>query len=306
MPDILNFINGEQRPAISGATMDVFEPATGKVYAQLAASNEDDVTLAVQSADQAFDDWSSLRAEDRAAYLNRIADLIEQQSEQFAAAETRDTGKPIELANSVDIPRAVANFRFFAAAGTQFASESHAMGNHAINYTLRKPLGVVGCISPWNLPLYLFSWKIAPALAVGNTVVGKPSEVTPATAGLLGEMCQQAGLPVGVLNIVQGRGDTAGAALCRHEQVKALSFTGSTATGKSIAEIAAPRFTKLSLEMGGKNPVLVFADCDLERTAEQVVRSAFTNQGQICLCGSRVLVQESIYEPFRDLLLAKT
>jgi aminomuconate-semialdehyde/2-hydroxymuconate-6-semialdehyde dehydrogenase len=306
MKQVLNHIDGEMRPARSGNTIDVFEPATGQQYANLAASDAADVDDAIAAARQAFPSWSALSSEQRAVYLGRIADEIESRLGEFAAAESMDTGKPLDLATEVDIPRAVSNLRFFASAATQFASESHNMGDHAINYTLRQPLGAVACISPWNLPLYLFTWKIAPALAVGNTVIGKPSEVTPLTASMLGEACIEAGLPAGVLNIVQGEGGAAGAALTGHPEIKALSFTGSTATGKTIAEILAPRFTKVSLEMGGKNPVLVFADCDIEKAADTVVRSAFTNQGQICLCGSRVLVEDSIYESFRDALLERT
>src|SRR6185369_2970105 len=238
--------------------------------------------------------------------MNRVADGIESRLEEFAAAESRDSGKPVALARSLDIPRAVANLRFFAAAITQFGSEAHAMGDEAINYTLRQPLGVVGCISPWNLPLYLFTWKIAPALAAGNTVVAKPSEVTPLTASMFGEVCIDAGLAPGVLNIVHGTGPGAGQALIEHPQVKAISFTGSTRTGAAIAASAAPKFKKLSLEMGGKNPTLVFADWDAsEANLATLVRSAFANQGQICLCGSRILVQRSIYAQFRDRFVEK-
>jgi len=243
--------------------------------------------------------------DDRAILLNRIADLIESRADEFAKAESIDTGKPLRLASQMDIPRAVSNFRFFAAASSQFASESHSMPGHAINYTLRKPLGVVVCISPWNLPLYLFTWKIAPALACGNTIVAKPSEITPVTASMLGQVFIDAGVPPGVLNIINGEGATAGARLVTHEKIKAISFTGSTLTGQSIAKTTASQFKKLSLEMGGKNPTLVFEDCDFEKTVAGVLRSAFTNQGQICLCGSRILIQESIYERFRDALVKK-
>jgi aminomuconate-semialdehyde/2-hydroxymuconate-6-semialdehyde dehydrogenase len=303
---IHNFIGGELVPAQSGATMEVFEPATGQVYAQVAASDEADIQSAFTAATTAFAGWSTISNEQRAHGLHRIADAIEARLDEFAEAESQDTGKPLSLARTLDIPRAIANFRFFAAAAVQFSSESHAMAGKAINYTLRQPLGVAGCISPWNLPLYLFSWKVAPALAAGNTVVGKPSELTPRTATLLGEACQAAGLPAGVLNIVHGTGQAAGQALVDHPQLAALSFTGSTSTGRNIAARLAQRFTKLSLEMGGKNPALVFADADLDKAAREVVRGAFSNQGQICLCGSRVLVQDTIYREFRERVLDLT
>ncbi|HEX6832084.1 MAG TPA: aldehyde dehydrogenase, partial [Rudaea sp.] len=283
-----------------GRFIDVHEPATGTVYARCPDSQADDIDAATQAAQRAFPAWSALPAADRAAILNRIADRIEAQLDEFAAAESRDSGKPLALARSLDIPRAIANLRFFAAAATQFGSEAHAMGSDAINYTLRQPLGVVGCISPWNLPLYLFTWKIAPALAAGNTVVAKPSEVTPFTAWRFAQACIDAGLPPGVLNIVHGSGPGAGQALIEHVDIKAISFTGSTRTGAAIAAAAAPKFKKLSLEMGGKNPTLVFADWPAtEANWNTLLRSAFANQGQICLCGSRILVARSIYESFR-------
>ena len=306
-----NYIDGRAQVPDAGRYLSVTEPAIGADYARCPDSDDRDVQSAVAAAQRAFPGWSALPAVDRAAMLNRIADGIEARVDEFAAAESRDSGKPFALARSLDIPRAVANLRFFAAAITQFASEAHAMnadsrGGEAINYTLRQPLGVVGCISPWNLPLYLFTWKIAPALAAGNTVVAKPSEVTPLTASMFGEVCIDAGLPPGVLNIVHGTGPGAGQALIEHPQIKAISFTGSTRTGAAIAAHAAPKFKKLSLEMGGKNPTLVFADWDAsEANLATLVRSAFANQGQICLCGSRILVQRSIYAQFRDRFVEK-
>ena len=180
-----------------------------------------------------------------------------------------------------------------------FASESHAMENDAINYSLRQPIGVVGCISPWNLPLYLFTWKIAPALAAGNCVIAKPSEVTPLTAFLLGKICKEAGLPNGVLNIIHGSGQQTGTAIVKHPKIKAISFTGSTKAGEQIASIAAPMFKKLSLELGGKNPNIIFADCNWKEMLFNTIRSSFGNQGQICLCGSRILIEESVYEKFK-------
>jgi aminomuconate-semialdehyde/2-hydroxymuconate-6-semialdehyde dehydrogenase len=306
-----NYVDGRLCPPRDGRYLHVSEPAIGQSFALCPDSTGDDVDAAVHAADRAFPTWSATPAAQRAAILNRVADGIEARLDEFAAAESRDSGKPVALARGLDIPRAIANLRFFAAAITQFSSEAHVMdadsrGGEAINYTLRAPLGVVGCISPWNLPLYLFTWKIAPALAAGNTVVAKPSEITPLTASMFAEVCIDAGLPPGVLNIVHGNGPGAGQALIEHPQIKAISFTGSTRTGAAIAASAAPKFKKLSLEMGGKNPTLVFADWDAsEANLATVVRSAFANQGQICLCGSRLLVQRSIYAEFKNRFVEK-
>jgi aminomuconate-semialdehyde/2-hydroxymuconate-6-semialdehyde dehydrogenase len=263
------------------------------------------VDTAVAAATAAFPAWSGLSGEARGHWLLKLAELIERDLEKLARAESVDNGKPMDLARRLDIPRAVSNLRFFAAAASQFASESHAMESGAINYTLRSPLGVVGCISPWNLPLYLFTWKIAPALAAGNCVVAKPSEITPMTAYLFSELCAEAGLPAGVLNLVHGRGGKAGTAIVDHPGVKAVSFTGGTKTGADIASRAAPKFKKLSLELGGKNPVLVFANCDWELGLTESLRAAFTNQGEICFCGSRIYVERSIYPKFRDAFVER-
>lgn len=278
--------------------MDIINPATGKKYAILASGDEADVKLAYTAANNAAEAWACTPLPERQRILQKIASLIEESSEQFVEAEMLDTGKPISLARRLDIPRAASNFSFFAAAASQLASESHYMPGQALNYTLRQPIGVVGCISPWNLPLYLFTWKIAPALAAGNTVVAKPSELTPVTAAMLGDICNEAGLPAGVLNIIHGTGPAVGEAIVRHEGIKAISFTGSTTVGKRIAGICAEQLKKSSLELGGKNPVIIFADCDYEEMLETTIRSSFSNQGQICLCGSRILVQKSIYEKF--------
>lgn len=298
-----NFIDGAFAAAASGRSLPVFEPATTAEYAAVADSGPADIDAAMQAAQRAFPAWSALQPEERSAWLHRLADAVESRADELARAESTDTGKPLKLAASVDIPRAISNLRFFAAAASQFSSESHAMGAEALNYTLRQPLGTVGAISPWNLPLYLLSWKIAPALAAGNTVVAKPSEITPVSAWMLARIAADIGLPAGVLNIVHGRGDSAGQALSRHPALKALSFTGSTRVGAVLAAELAPRFVKLTLEMGGKNPSIVFDDVDLDTTAREVVRAAFSNQGQICLCGSRILIQESIYSEFRQRLI---
>ena len=300
MDKIQNFINGKYVDPIQNNWLDNYCPGTGEVYGQLPNSTKEDVDLAYQAAKNAFPKWSETTLDERSRILIKISELLEANLQRFAEAESKDNGKPIWLAKEVDIPRAASNFRFFGNAITQFASESHeSVGQNAINYTLRQPLGVVGCISPWNLPLYLFTWKIAPALAAGNCVVAKPSEVTPMTAFLLGNICNEAGLPKGVLNIVHGLGKSTGQAIIEHIDIKAISFTGGTATGAHIAKVAAPMFKKLSLELGGKNPNIIFADCDYEDMLNTTIRSSFGNQGQICLCGSRIFVEKPIYEQFK-------
>tara|TARA_R110002096_G_scaffold68478_2_gene165202 strand:- start:3945 stop:5384 length:1440 start_codon:yes stop_codon:yes gene_type:complete len=297
---IQNYINGQFENPLSNEWLDNYCPANGEVYGQTPNSTKDDVDLAYNSAKSAFRQWSQTTLDERSRILIKISELLESNLQRFAEAESKDNGKPISLAKAVDIPRAASNFRFFGNAITQFASESHeSVGQDAINYTLRQPIGVVGCISPWNLPLYLFTWKIAPAIAAGNCVVAKPSEITPMTAYLLGNLLKEAGLPKGVLNIVHGLGATTGQAIVEHPDIKAISFTGGTETGAHIAKVAAPMFKKLSLELGGKNPNIIFADCDYDAMLETTVRSSFANQGQICLCGSRIFVQASIYEKFK-------
>lgn len=306
MLTLSNLIDGEPRTPRAGRYLDVTDPATGRIYARCPASGPGDVADAVEAASRALLRWSTLSSDARARCLSRLADLIEARLDAFAEAESLDSGKPVALARDLDIPRAIANLRFFAAAATQFAGEAHAMEHGAINYTLRQPLGVVGCISPWNLPLYLFTWKVAPALAAGNAVVAKPSEVTPHTAWLLGGLVQEAGFPDGIFNIVHGTGPAVGEAIVTHDKVKAVSFTGSTRTGVAIASAAAPRLKKVSLELGGKNPAIVFDDVALDdRTMATIVRSGFANQGEICLCGSRLLVQRGIYDRFREAYLER-
>ena len=296
---ILNFIGGQWLEPSSGEFLENVNPATGEIYGQIANANNQDVQLAVDAAKNAFTTWSVSTPEFRFKILNNIAELIDTHLDDLALAETTDNGKPLWLSKRVDIPRASSNFRFFATSIMHFATESHVMEDKAINYTARQPIGVVGCISPWNLPLYLFTWKIAPALAAGNCVIAKPSEVTPLTGFLLSKICKEAGLPDGVLNILHGTGDSCGAAIVAHPEIKAISFTGSTRAGAHIASVAAPRFKKLSLELGGKNPNIIFADCDWEKMMRTTVQSSFSNQGQICLCGSRILIEKSIYEKFK-------
>lgn len=305
MKIIRNYINGQESDPSGGEFLDNYNPSTGQIYSQIPDSDERDVELAFQAASHAFITWSKSPAETRFRIINRIAEIIDERNEELALAESMDQGKPVWLART-EITRAGQNFRFFATAAMQFASESHSMEGHAINYTLKTPIGVVGCISPWNLPLYLFSWKIAPALATGNCVVAKPSEITPMTAYLLGEICTKAGLPAGVLNIVHGLGPKVGNALVSHPGIKAISFTGGTMTGKHISAVAAPMFKKLSLELGGKNPNIIFADCDYDQMLKTTVRSSFLNQGEICLCGSRILVERSIYHQFKSDFILET
>ncbi|HJW45679.1 MAG TPA: aldehyde dehydrogenase [Lysobacter sp.] len=301
---LTHWIDGEPREAASGRWLEVFDPATAKPFAEVPRGDNADVESAIAAAERAFPAWSALPNSERARWLEKLADALEARLEDFAHAESRDGGKPIRLAREAEIPRAISNLRFFAHAATQFASESHH-GQAGLNYTVRSPLGVVATISPWNLPLYLFTWKIAPALAAGNTVVAKPSEVTPVTATMLGEVAAQIGFPKGVLNIVHGLGPEVGEPLVTHPRVKAISFTGSTVIGKRVAGLAAPLLKKVSLELGGKNPTVVFADSDWRGQFDTIVRSAFQNSGQICLCGSRILIERRIYTEFRDALVER-
>jgi aminomuconate-semialdehyde/2-hydroxymuconate-6-semialdehyde dehydrogenase len=303
---IKNYIAGALIDAKSGQTLPNVNPSLGQIYGTLPDSDASDVQEAIEAAKGAFPAWSKLTFEQRFDYLTAMANDIQQHIEQYIVAESADNGKPSWLARQSDIPRAISNLKFFASAQMTFPSESHLSPGMGLNYTLRQPLGVVGCISPWNLPLYLFTWKIAPALAAGNTVVAKPSEITPATAFLLAETCIRVGLPAGVLNIVHGLGAKVGQAIVESKETKAIAFTGGTSTGRTINEICARQFKKVSLELGGKNPNIIFEDCDFEEAISTTVRSSFTNQGQICLCGSRIFIQRSIYEKFKTELVART
>ena len=303
---IKNYIQGNLVDPVGGGYLDNINPAEGVVYSRLPDSSSEDVALATDAARRAFPAWSRMEVEKRSAMLQRLAALVDRDLDKLAAAESIDNGKPLKLAKRVDIPRASSNIRFFATAALHFASEAHITGVEAINYTTRTPLGTVGCISPWNLPLYLFTWKIAPALATGCTVVAKPSELTPMTAFLFSELCIEAGLPEGVLNVVHGLGAKAGQAVLEHPDIAAISFTGGTVTGKKVAATTAPMFKKISLEMGGKNPNIIFADCDFDQALNTSIHSSFSNQGEICLCGSRILVERSIYDRFVDEFVQKT
>jgi len=306
MEKIANYINGTWVPPRGGKYLDNINPSTGEVYSLIPDADADDVNAAVLAANKAFESWSGLLAEKRHAILSRLADLIDRDAESLARAECVDQGKPMKLARSMDIYRAAANIRFYATAALHMAAESHASGNEAINYTLRHPVGVAGCISPWNLPLYLFTWKIAPALAVGCTVVAKPSELTPMTAHLFTRLCKEAGLPDGVLNVVHGLGPKVGQAIVDHPDVPAISFTGGTVTGKKITATAGPMLKKLSLELGGKNPNIIFADADFDQAVTTSISSSFTNQGEICLCGSRILVEKPLFDRFVTAFVNQT
>jgi aminomuconate-semialdehyde/2-hydroxymuconate-6-semialdehyde dehydrogenase len=303
---IANFIGGKFCPPIGGGYFDDIEPASGERIAEVPDSDERDIDSAARVARKAFASWSRTPIADRSRLLLRLADLIEQNAEELAQLESRDSGKAISLARKLDIPRAVANFRFFGTAILHFASEAHVTDASALNYTLRQPIGVAGLISPWNLPLYLLSWKIAPAIAAGNTCIAKPSELTPLTANRLAELSIDAGIPSGVIIIVHGYGQKGGRALVAHDDVPVISFTGGTVTGAAIAANAAPRFKKLSLELGGKNPNLIFADADLDDAIATSIRSSFWNQGEICLCGSRIFVERSIHDQFVERFVAAT
>lgn len=305
MQKILNYIGGELRTPQGDKYLENKNPSRGVTYSLVPDSDERDVQAAVQAAEAAAPAWGRLTVDQRAGYLRKLAQKIAENADALARAETEDSGKPLSLSRTLDIPRAQQNFEFFADEILQLHGTTYATDARAVNYVHYSPLGAVGCISPWNLPLYLLTWKIAPAMVTGNTVVAKPSELTPMTAYMFSRLAQEAGLPPGVLNIVHGLGQNVGAPLVQ-SSLRAISFTGSTATGRSIAVDAAKSFKKVSLEMGGKNANIIFADCDFEKAIETTVRSSFLNQGQICLCGSRIFVEKSIYAKFKEALLAKT
>ncbi|MDC0155941.1 aldehyde dehydrogenase [Euryarchaeota archaeon] len=295
--NLRNYISGEFIGPETGEWLENFSPATGKIIALVPKSGQNDINMAVESAIQALPSWSALTNVDRANWLDKIADKLETKYEEIAELESKDTGKPISLAREVDAYRSVKNFRFFANMIRNLNEESYEMED-ATNRVIYKPVGVGALITPWNLPLYLLSWKVAPAIGMGNTVVCKPSEMTPLTADLLMKTIDEIGLPKGVVNLVHGDGMGAGSPLVSHENVSLVSFTGGTSTGSIVAKSAASSFKKLSLELGGKNASIIFDDCNLENTVKGVVRSGFLNQGQVCLCGSRILVQEKIYDEF--------
>ena len=300
---VLNFVDGafQNTPQV----LENVTPSTGEVFGTIPRSGAAEVDQAMAAAKRAFLAWAKTPVAERAACLERLADAVRDHADMLAKEEARDNGKPLSLAAHVDIPRAEKNLRFYASGVQHYASESHAMEGEAINYTLRKPLGVVACISPWNLPLYLFTWKVAPALAAGNCVVAKPSELTPVTAYLLSTWVKEAGFPDGVFNVLHGLGPEVGEAMVTHPDIAAVSFTGGTTTGARIAGHVAPKFKKMSLELGGKNPAIIFEDADFEDALRTTLRSSFANQGQICLCGSRILIQRPIYDKFKEALVAE-
>ncbi len=302
---IQNYIGGELQDSVTGQFLENINPANGSIYSKIPNSGSEDVERAIEAAESAFPMWSELPEKKRGEWLLKIAEGLRKKSKEFAEAESRDSGKAIQLATTVDIPRAIQNFEYFSTAFYHLSGNTHPMDGKAVNYTTRKPLGVIGAISPWNLPLYLLTWKIAPAIAAGNTIVAKPSEVTPMTAYLFSKLLVELSFPPGVINIVHGTGPSVGAPICASPKTKAISFTGSTATGKTVASTAASMFKKVSLEMGGKNPNIVFADCDFEEAVSGSVRAAFSNNGQICLCGSRIYVERPIYEKFKEEFIKK-
>jgi len=304
MLKLSNYINGEFLPPLNKKYINNYSPTDGKVYSLIPDSQESDVTIAVDAAKNSFSSWGRSKKEHRYEWMMKLADAVDKNAKKLIEAESFDNGKPEWLAKTVDIPRCSANIRFFATAILHFDSDSHDMDGAALNYTLKQPIGVAGCISPWNLPLYLLTWKIAPAIAAGNTVVAKPSEVTPYTAYLFSKICDDIGFPPGVINIVHGHGNTAGHAIVQKSDV--VSFTGGTETGKIIAASAASQFKKYSLELGGKNPMVIFEGCDLDLAVETAVKAAFLNQGQICLCGSRIFIENSLYARFKELFIEKT
>ena len=306
MKRIQNFIDGEFRPPCSGRYIEDVDPATGRVIAEIPESGAADVDAAVAAASRAFESWRRMPAEERSRLLLRVAELIEENFDELARLESEDNGKPVSLARRMDVPRAVLNFRFFATAILHAETRAHVTDDRALNYTLRQPLGVAGLISPWNLPLYLLTWKIAPAIAAGNCCVAKPSELTPLTADRLAALTAEAGIPPGVVNVVHGPGAGAGRALTAHPKVPLISFTGGTKTGADVMAQAGPLFKKVSLELGGKNPNIVFADADLEQAVATSIQSSFANQGEICLCGSRLFVERPVYDEFLGRFLEKT
>jgi aminomuconate-semialdehyde/2-hydroxymuconate-6-semialdehyde dehydrogenase len=306
--DCLHFIDGKYVASANGKTFDNVNPATGEVMGKVAEGGKEEIDLAVAAAKKALNGpWKKMTSNERIAVLRRVGDLILERKEELATLETLDTGKPIWLSGSIDIPRAAYNFHFFADYLRSIGTEAYQMDDVAINYAIRRPVGVVGLINPWNLPLLLLTWKLAPCLAAGNTTVLKPAELTPMTATVLGEICRDAGVPDGVVNIVHGFGpDSAGSALTEHPDVNAISFTGETTTGKIIMQTAAKTLKRLSYELGGKNPNIIFADSDLDEVIETTLKSSFVNQGEVCLCGSRIYVERPVYQEFLDRFVAKT
>lgn len=305
--DSLHFINGEYVPSLSGKVKDNINPATEEVISVIAQGGQEEVDAAVAAAKKALKGpWKKFTLDQRIAVIRKIGDLILERKDELARLESLDTGKPIWLSSSIDIPRSAVNFHFFADFLRSVGTEAYETDDVAFNYAIRRPVGVVGIISPWNLPLLLMTWKLAPALAAGNTVVIKPASLTPTTATIMGEICKEAGVPDGVVNIVNGSGGLVGTALTEHKDVDAITFTGETVTGQTIMKSAAKTLKKLSYELGGKNPNIIFADSDLDEVIETTLKSSFINQGEVCLCGSRIYVERSAYDEFLQKFVAKT
>lgn len=306
--DCLHFIDGKFVPSANGRTFLNINPATGEVLGEVAEGGKEEVDRAVAAARKALNGpWKKLTLQERSKLLRRVGDLILERLDELAVLETLDTGKPLWLAKTLDIPRAAYNFHFFADYMISVGEEAYRTNDVALNYSIRRPVGVVGLINPWNLPLLLMTWKLAPCLAAGNTAIMKPAELTPMTATVLAEICQEAGIPDGVVNLVHGFGpNSAGEAISAHPDINAITFTGETTTGKIIMETAAKSLKRLSFELGGKNPNIIFADADLDEVIETTIRSSFMNQGEVCLCGSRIYVERHIYEAFLEKFVART
>ena len=307
--DCLHFIDGQFVESLNKKTFNNVNPVTEEVYATVAEGGAEEIDLAVKAAKRAFKEgpWGKMSTQERSKIIRKIGDILEERQEEIAQLESIDTGKHLKFSRHVDAPRAAANFHFFAdfmlSVGTEaFQDEVHG----AINYGFRRPIGVVGLIQPWNLPLFLLTWKLAPALAAGCTVVIKPSELTPMTATKLMEIIKEAGVPDGVVNLVHGFGAGAGSAINKHPDIAGIGFIGQVSTGARIMQEAAPTLKKLSFELGGKNPNIIFADVDIDEVVDGTIRSSFTNQGEVCVCGENIFVERSVYAEFVEKLAAKT
>ena len=300
-------IDGQWVDAESGKTFTTPNPSTGETLAEVAEADKADIDKAVKAARKAFEGkWSRMSARDRGRLMYKLSQLIEEKSGELAALETADNGKPIKESTYVDLPQVAENFEYFAGWATKIEGETIPVPGQMFNYTLREPVGVCGQIIPWNFPLLMAAWKLGPALAAGNTVVLKPAEQTPVTAMELGKLIQEAGFPEGVVNIVPGYGETAGAALASHPGIDKVAFTGSTEVGKIIARAASDNLTKVSLELGGKAPNIVFADADIEQAVNGAMMGIFFNQGQVCCAGSRLFVQDAVKDEFLERLKEKS
>ncbi|WP_102271741.1 aldehyde dehydrogenase [Cytobacillus massiliigabonensis] len=303
-----HFINGQFVDSQNQKTFENINPATEEVLGTVAEGGKEEVDYAVAAARRALNgSWKKTTLQERSKILRRIGDLILERQEELAHLESLDTGKPFALANSIDVPRAAYNFHFYADYIISVGTDAYQQDQQALHYSYRRPVGVVGIIKPWNLPLLLLTWKLAPCLGMGNTAVIKPAEWTPMTATVLMEICKEAGVPDGVVNLVHGFGpNSAGGAISEHPDIDAISFIGEPGTGSSIMKSAADSLKKLSYELGGKNPNIIFADSDLDEVIETTLKSSFINQGEVCLCGSRIYVERPIYDEFISRFAERT